>query len=139
MLTLSTLSTSSDFTVTDAIIDRLSDSDLFERLARFEEDLLVKRDEQDAELLQAGIQKGIDEGALKAPSKKPVYQDIDVTTMEADERARYMVTKLPPMTEGCVAALGRLENLWLLLTILTAAKLKFGTRNPKPETLNPKP
>ncbi|CAE7285180.1 unnamed protein product [Symbiodinium natans] len=105
VLTLSTLSTSSDFTVTDAIIDRLSDSDLFERLARFEEDLLVKRDEQDAELLQAGIQKGIDEGALKAPSKKPVYQDIDVTTMEADERARYMVTKLPPMTEGCVVIL----------------------------------
>ena len=101
-LTLSTLATSTDFRITDAIIDRLSDDDLFEKLAIFEEDLLIKRDDQDAELLKAGIQKGIDEGALVAPGQKPVYEDIDVTKMEANERAHYMATQLPAATEGFV-------------------------------------
>ncbi|CAE7241197.1 hypothetical protein AK812_SmicGene43593 [Symbiodinium microadriaticum] len=104
-LTLSTLATSTDFRITDAIIDRLSDDDLFEKLAIFEEDLLIKRDDQDAELLKAGIQKGIDEGALVAPGQKPVYEDIDVTKMEANERAHYMATQLPAATEGFVVIL----------------------------------
>ena len=104
-LALETLSASSDFTLTDGIIDCFRDDALFQKLARFEEDLLVKRDDQDAEMLKAGIQKGIEQGALRAPDSQPVYNDIDVNAMDADERAAYIASKLPPSTMGCVVIL----------------------------------
>ncbi|CAE7229752.1 unnamed protein product, partial [Symbiodinium pilosum] len=60
-LTVQSLAASTDFRVTDDIIDLLSDQAVFGKLAVFEENLLIQRDDEDAEMLKAGIQTGIDQ------------------------------------------------------------------------------
>jgi len=78
-----------------AIIQHLSSDPCFVRVSKAEELAILRRDSEDAEKLQKGIQIGIDKRALPAnPSVEP-YVSIDVFGKSPDEVAEEILAGIP--------------------------------------------
>jgi len=102
-LTMDVLRAQDDKT-SGAIIESLKDDQVFKDLAQTELNLIIHRDQEDADKLQAGVDEAIKKGVLPSDLKPPVYQQIDVLGKSADEVADVIIKKLPS-DKGCVMIL----------------------------------
>lgn len=87
-----------------AVIECLKDDPVFAEFAKKEMDAIMKRDEEDGEKLQCGVQQAIDKGVLPKDMPPPEYAQIDVLGKTADQVADEIMAKLPK-DQGCVMIL----------------------------------
>lgn len=97
-----------DFTSTDAIIELLKDNPLFQKVSKQETERTMARDAKDGEKLAKGISDAVGAGTLTALKVAPSYELIDVSKLNADERAEHIIRALPSeggAVQGCVLVL----------------------------------
>lgn len=87
-----------------AIIEILKDDSTFAAFSQKEMDGIIKRDEEDGEKLQAGVNQAIEKGVLPGDLEPPKYDQIDVLGKTADQVAEEIMAKLPK-DQGCVMIL----------------------------------
>lgn len=80
-----------DASTSTAIISQLSDNSDFDRLSRFEGNLIAQRDEEDGTKLAAGIQISVERGSLRRDHVAEPYTLIDVLGRTPEEVARVIV------------------------------------------------
>jgi hypothetical protein len=71
----------------NAIIDAYTASDSFAKLAKFEGDLTVQRDQEDADKLQVGIDYAKEKGVIDANYVPEPYVNLDVLGKTPDQVA----------------------------------------------------
>jgi len=93
-----------DDKTTNAVIEALQDDPVFLKLSEDELNGILKRDQEDAEKLAAGVAQAIAKGVLPGDLEPPSYEQIDVLGKTADEVAGEIIAKLPE-GQGCVVIL----------------------------------
>lgn len=89
-----------------AIIQILSGNGAFDAYAKAEAELIVQRDNEDAEKLQAGIQISIDAGVLPVLNPPPDYVMIDVMGKSSEDVCNVIVNHVgDAANSGCVIVL----------------------------------
>jgi len=93
-----------DDVTSKAIIELLKEDEVFIDFAKKELDLIIGRDKEDADKLQAGVDEAIKKGVLPGDQAPPEYEQIDVLGKTADDVADEILKKLPT-DKGCVMIL----------------------------------
>jgi len=93
-----------DDVTSGAIIEFCKDNATFQALAKKEMDLIIARDNEDGEKLQAGVNEAIKKGVLPGDLAPPAYTNVEVMGKDAATVADEIIIKLPK-EGGCVMIL----------------------------------
>lgn len=90
----------------NAIIDHWASSDDFAKLAKFEGDLTVNRDKEDADKLQVGIDYAKSKGVIDPKYVPEPYVNLDVLGKTPDEVATSIIEHVEKVNAGCDSSSG---------------------------------
>jgi len=90
----------------NAIIDFFQSNQDFDKLAKYEGDLTVKRDKEDDDKLQVGIDYAKDKGVIDKDFVPAPYVDIDVLGKTPDEVASVIIDQVGGAASGVIVLVG---------------------------------
>jgi len=100
-----------DANTTSAIIEAFADDATFAAFSKVEMDDILKRDDEDAEKLAAGIELAVEKGVLQADPPVEPLTKVDVLGKSADAVAQEIITGLgAAASTGCVLVLQGLSG-----------------------------